>query len=157
LTNGPEAVAPLRPGSFFHRTPSHVVRDLDELFAVLERSTFRQGFHLREKELAYLRKQGLPKILRHAAELIAQRLGPARPVNDGRQTPTGNHPVFVVQHATATCCRGCLEKWHGIARGEPLSEDEQAYVARVIERWLRGQEKEYEELAQEDPGLFDGD
>ena len=113
------------------------MRDLDQLFAALERSSFRRGFHLRDKELAYLRKHGMPKILRHAAELIAQRLAPARPVNDGRQTPTGNHPVFVAQHATATCCRGCLEKWHGIPRGRELDAAERAHVVDAIGRWLR--------------------
>jgi Domain of unknown function (DUF4186) len=158
LTNGPEAVAPLRPGSFFRPGAGpracNVVRDLDELFAALERSSFRRGFHLRDKELGYLRKHGLRKILRHAAELIAQRLAPARLVNDGRQTPTGNHPVFVAQHATGTCCRGCLEKWHGIQQGEALSEDQQAYVVRVIERWLRGEQSAHGEQGQEDPRLF---
>ena len=46
------------------------------------------------------------------------------------------HPVFVTRHATATCCRGCLEKTHGTARGHALTVDERAYVLRVLERWL---------------------
>src|SRR6478672_853029 len=73
----------------------------------------------------------------HAAEIIAERLAPAEPRNDGRQTPYRNHPVFVAQHATATCCRGCLAKWHGIEKGRELAENEQRYVVSVIERWLR--------------------
>jgi len=79
----------------------------------------------------------LPVVLDHARGFIARRLAPALPTNDGKQTPYRGHPVFVAQHATATCCRGCLTKWHGIARGEPLSPDEQEYVVSVIERWLR--------------------
>ena len=59
-------------------------------------------------------------IERAAGELIERRLAPAAPVNDGKQTPYRGHPVFVAQHATATCCRGCLAKWHGIARGHEL-------------------------------------
>ena len=46
------------------------------------------------------------------------------------------HPVFVAQHATATCCRGCLEKWHGIPKGRALTENEQRYVAGVLMRWI---------------------
>ncbi len=49
------------------------------------------------------------------------------------------HPVFVAQHATATCCRGCLAKWHGIAEGAALSESEQEYLVDVIMEWIRRQ------------------
>ena len=42
------------------------------------------------------------------------------------------HPVFIGQHAAGTCCRGCLEKWHGIPKGRPLSEDEQNHVVDVL-------------------------
>jgi hypothetical protein len=109
------------------------------VFAALAQSEFRSRFRLRGRELEYLRQKGLPEVLRHAATLIEQRLAPAAPPNDGKQTPFRNHPVFVAQHATATCCRGCLEKWHGIRRGAALSPDEQRYVVSVLERWLRAQ------------------
>ncbi len=46
------------------------------------------------------------------------------------------HPVFIAQHATATCCRGCLEKWHQIPQGQALDADQQAYVVTVIHHWL---------------------
>jgi hypothetical protein len=46
------------------------------------------------------------------------------------------HPVFIAQHATATCCRSCLQKWHGIAVGRPLSEAELDHVIGAIMRWL---------------------
>ena len=72
----------------------------------------------------------------HAAEIIAERLAPAEPRNDGRQTPYRNHPVFVAQHATATCCRSCLETWHGIAKGHRLDRGERGYVVEVIGRWI---------------------
>jgi hypothetical protein len=77
--------------------------------------------------------------MEHATSFIETRLAPAHPKNDGRQTPMRGHPVFVAQHATATCCRSCLAKWHGIQSGRALSGDEQSYVLAVIERWLEGQ------------------
>ena len=46
------------------------------------------------------------------------------------------HPVFVAQHATATCCRGCLEKWHRIPKGRELTETEQEYIVNVIMEWI---------------------
>jgi hypothetical protein len=51
----------------------------------------------------------------------------------------GKHPIFVAQHATATCCRGCLEKWHSIPKGRPLSSEEKKHVMTVLNRWLRAQ------------------
>lgn len=72
-------------------------------------------------------------------EFIEGRLAPAEPRNDGRQTPWGNHPVFVAQHATATCCRGCLAKVHEIPKGHELTGDERAYVLGAIRRWLESQ------------------
>jgi hypothetical protein len=47
--------------------------------------------------------------------------------------------VFIAQHATATCCRKCLARWHRIPPGRPLTAEEAQYIARVIERWLAGQ------------------
>jgi len=115
------------------------MRDMDELFAALGRSGFRSRFRLAGKEAAYLRQKSLTKILEHARDFVTSRLADANPANDGRQTPMKNHPVFVAQHATATCCRGCLAKWHKIPKGKPLTQEQIDYVVEVIARWLDGQ------------------
>jgi predicted Fe-S protein YdhL (DUF1289 family) len=115
------------------------MRDLDDLFAALSTSDFRRRFRLRGPELAYLRGRGLPAVMEHAAGFIAARLAVAEPANDGRQTPMRNHPAFVAQHATATCCRGCLQKWHRIPKGRALTDDETRHVLAAMERWLRAQ------------------
>ena len=112
------------------------MNDIDEVFRRLAASSFRRKFVLRDRELAYLQTWGLPHVMKQARELIAKRLAPAEPLNDGRQTPWRNHPVFVAQHATATCCRGCLAKTHGIAKGHALTAEEMAHVLSVLERWL---------------------
>jgi hypothetical protein len=112
------------------------MRDLDELFLSLSRSTFRSRFRLGPKEQAYLAEKSLPVVLEHGRKFIAERLAPAEPKNDGRQTPMRGHPIFIAQHATATCCRGCLAKWHRIPRERPLSDEEVDYVLRVLGRWI---------------------
>ncbi|HCU83847.1 DUF4186 domain-containing protein [Methylophilus sp. UBA6697] len=112
------------------------MRDLESLFQALQRSTFRTSFTLNAKDWVYLQQKGLPVILDHAERFIADRLAPAVVANDGQQTPMRGHPVFVAQHATATCCRGCLSKWHRIPEGRALTLEEQAYVVVVIEHWL---------------------
>jgi hypothetical protein len=112
------------------------MRDVQEVLSRLRHSPFRSRIHLREKERGYLREKGMSEVLKHAAEFIEKRLAPASPVNDGKQTPWRNHPVFVAQHATATCCRGCLQKWHQIPKGRALTTEEQQYIVEVIGAWL---------------------
>ena len=81
-------------------------------------------------------QKGLHTIRRRGADLIGRRVAPAHPRRDGKQTPYRGHPVFVAQHATATCCRTCLQRWHAIPTGPELTGPEREYVLDVIERWL---------------------
>ena len=113
------------------------MRDLEQLFAALSKSSFRAGFKLNSKDMAYLQQKGISTVLDHAEDFIKNRLAPAVIENDGKQAPMRGHPVFVAQHATACCCRGCLQKWHQIAMGRELTQAEQAYVVLVLEKWLR--------------------
>jgi len=112
---------------------------ISDVLAALRRSAFRRRFKLRGKEAEYLEAKGFDVIMRHARDFIEKRLAPASPLNDGRQTPMRGHPVFVAQHATATCCRSCLAKWHGIPKGRCLTPGEEEYVLGVIEQWLAGE------------------
>lgn len=110
--------------------------EFDGLFQRLNASTFRRRFRLGSKERQYCLEKGPEIIDRHAADFVAQRLAAAEPRNDGKQTPMRGHPVFIAQHATATCCRSCLEKWHRIAAHQPLSAAQQRYIVSVIHAWL---------------------
>lgn len=112
------------------------MRSIDAVFEALSKSPFRTRFTLGAREQADLDRHGLAVIRDHAARFVSARLAPAEPANDGQQTPMRNHPVFIAQHATATCCRSCLAKWHGIPLHRPLSRAEQAYVCDVIQAWL---------------------
>lgn len=112
------------------------MRDIEQVLQALSKSAFRRRFHLGTQERAYLDMKGLPAILDHARDFIKTRLAPSEPPNDGRQTPMRGHPVFIAQHATATCCRTCLAKWHGIPAGRALDEQERKYLIAVLERWL---------------------
>ncbi len=103
----------------------------------LEKSKFRSSFHLKEKEKIYIKQKGLEEIRKHAYKIINERLKQAYIENDGKQTPTKNHPVFIAQHATATCCRGCLEKWHHIKKGKELTDHEIDYIVELIICWIK--------------------
>lgn len=108
----------------------------DEILYKLSKSKFRSSFHLRRYMLNYINEKGLDKIKEHAYDFIRKRLAPSVIPNDGKQTPMKGHPVFIAQHATATCCRGCLEKWHHIPKGRMLSEKEIDYIVDLIMLWI---------------------
>lgn len=102
-------------------------------------SKFRSKFKLKEKEKLYIAEKGLETIRSHAYNFIAKRIAPANIPNDGKQTPMKGHPVFIAQHATATCCRGCIEKWHHFRKGVPLTENQQEYLVNIIMEWIKRQ------------------
>ena len=122
-----------------HRAKNGEKQRLENVFRRLSRSRFRSGFRLNAKEMFYLRQKGLPEVLSHGRDFLLKRLAPALPPNDGKQTPWGGHPVFRAQHATATCCRSCLLKWHGIPKKRKLTEQEINYILLAIEMWLSAQ------------------
>ena len=113
--------------------------DLTDLFERLFKSDFRRRFHLSTKDKEYIAKKGLATIRKHAEDFVAKRLAPAVIPNDGKQTPMRGHPVFIAQHATGCCCRGCFSKWHHIPAGRPLTKDEQQYAVAVLMAWIKKQ------------------
>lgn len=109
---------------------------VQETLGRLAQSQFRAKFVLSDKDRAYARAKGKAVIDRHAHDMLRARVGDAQPCNDGRQTPWRGHPVFTAQHATATCCRGCIEKWHHIPKGRELSDEEVDRLASLVMAWI---------------------
>lgn len=112
-------------------------KDLQNIFLRLSKSQFRSRFHLQPKDLDYIDKKGIETIQQHAYDFINKRLAPAKIINDGKQTPMRGHPVFIAQHATATCCRGCLYKWYHIQKGKDLTSEQVDYIVAVIMEWIK--------------------
>jgi hypothetical protein len=102
----------------------------------LSHSSFRAKFALSVHDRQYARDKGRATIARHTHELLRARVGDAEPVKDGKQTPFRGHPVFTAQHATATCCRGCIEKWHHIPKGRELSEEQIDALSALVMAWI---------------------
>ena len=102
----------------------------------LKKSKFRSRFHLDAKDCTYISQRGFPLIHSHALDMVRKRLAPPHPEKDGKQTPFRGHPVFKAQHATATCCRGCLKKWYRIEKDVELSQKQIEDIAGVIMDWI---------------------
>ena len=110
---------------------------IETLFYRLGQSKFRSRFHLSKKEIDYIKKQGWYKIESHARDFIRTRLAPQTISNDGKQTPMKGHPVFIAQHATATCCRNCLMKWYHIPKNKELTKQEQEKIVLILMTWIK--------------------
>ena len=117
------------------------MQTIDQALDKLEHSKFRSSFHLTKKEQLYLEEKGIAVIRRHAEDFVRQKLAPADPVNDGKQTPMHGHPVFKAMHATACCCRGCLNKWYRVPLHKELSSSEQEKIVNFLIAWLERQQQ----------------
>lgn len=113
------------------------MKNIDDMLYSLSKSKFRNSFHLKEKDKEYIIQKGIDKIESHAYDFLRKRLAPAYIPNDGKQTPMRGHPVFVAEHATATCCRNCLFKWYRIPKGRDLTKEELDYIVRIIMAWIK--------------------
>ena len=129
------------PGTASANWIRYKLPEREELFNKLRKSDFRSRFHLKDNDIAYISEKGLEVIRSHAQDFVEKRLSAENPENDGKQTPMKGHPVFIAQHATACCCRGCLEKWHNIPAGKVLTKDEQAYITDVLMQWIEAEYK----------------
>lgn len=111
-------------------------KELTNFFYRLSKSKFRSSFYLKNKDKEYIKNKGMDIIKKHAYDFVEKRLAPSIILNDGKQTPMHGHPVFVAQHATATCCRSCLYKWYKIKPNVNLNKEQQDYVVDIIMHWI---------------------
>ena len=118
------------------------MQSIEEALDKLAHSRFRSSFHLTQKQKEYIAEKGMDVIESHACDFVEKRLAPARIENDGKQTPMKGHPVFIAQHATACCCRGCLYKWYRVERNVALTPVQQQKIVKLIMAWI---EKEMQE------------
>lgn len=109
---------------------------IKNIFDRLSKSKFRSSFHLKDKDILYIEDKGIDKIREHAYDFVTKRLADTSNVTDGKQKPMKGHPVFIAQHATGTCCRRCLEKWHHISKNKNMTDDDIKYVVDIIMSWI---------------------
>ena len=115
------------------------MHNYNDILNRLSKSKFRNSFHLKTKDFEYIQNKGIDTIRKHAYDFINSRLAPAVIPNDGKQTPMCGHPVFIAEHATATCCRSCLYKWHHIPKNKELNQDEIDYIVNIIMLWINNE------------------
>lgn len=117
-------------------------RSLDDVsftFAQLRREFIRHYFwHLEfdERALNHAYRKGRRRLFAAAQRRIETSVSRAGMAFDGRQTPRAGNTIFYGQHATASCCRRCIEYWHGIAPDRDLTYQETTYLTSLVVRYL---------------------
>ena len=112
--------------------------DVNYTFESLRYELIRHHFwhiSLSQYAIDYARRKGKIALAQAAQKRIQQAVGnPTHPLQ-GRQTPRESSPtanaIHYAQHATASCCRPCLEEWHGIPLDRPLTTDELTYLTEL--------------------------
>lgn len=112
---------------------------IEQTLEKLSHSKFRSSFKLTKKELAYIDEKGMDVVRFHATDFVRNKIALANPPNDGKQTPMHGHPAFKAMHATACCCRGCLQKWYKVRPDRELTDDEQERIVNLLMAWLEKQ------------------
>lgn len=109
---------------------------VEEALVRLSKSKFRSSFHLSKKDKEYVLEKSVDTVREHARDIVMSRLAPAVIHNDGRQTPTKGHPVFIAQHACALCCRGCMSKWYKVKKGVALTPIQIEKCVNLLMAWI---------------------
>ena len=127
------------------RVRARNMSDIAHTFAQLQHEHIRHVFFCApfdDTSLKQAIKIGLEGLRARARPLLKREIGPAHIFRDGIQTKKHSSALHYAQHATATCCRKCLEYWHGIERGRDLTEAELDYCEALVQAFLdeRGDE-----------------
>ena len=115
------------------------LRDAPYTFAALRYEMIRHHhWHtdIDERALRHATRKGRLQLLAAARHRLVKYLAPAAPPRDGYQTPFTGNTIFYAQHAVATCCRTCLQYWHGIPKGRKLTPDESEYSLQLTTLYL---------------------
>jgi ribosomal protein L34E len=117
------------------RLRSRNLTDAAHTFAALKHELIRHHFwHTPIDQIAinHARRKGRINLESAAMQRLKKSIGQAVNSYEGRQTPKSGNILYYAQHTTASCCRACLEQWHGIPQGRALTKDELDYLKELI-------------------------
>ena len=126
----------------WERLDHNDLTDVEHTVACLEREMIRHTYWHEVIDLRavnHAKRKGLLGVREAAIKRIRTSVGPPRSeiYRDGTQTPKIGNVIHYAQHATATCCRKCIEAWHGIEREVPLSEDQIGYMTELVMHYVK--------------------
>lgn len=119
------------------------VADIDYTFSALKYELFRHYMwhvEIEQQMVNYACSKGKQGLREASEKQIWRLVGPAQPFRDGIQTPRETSKsvniIHFAQHGTASCCRKCIEYWHGIPQGRELTIEELTYLSKLAMRYI---------------------
>jgi Domain of unknown function (DUF4186) len=119
------------------RVQKRDLSDVNYTINALKHELIRHHFwhvEIDQKAINHARRKGKSEMRVAAQNRIRKSVGSAQHPREGRQTPKENsgNAIFYAQHATACCCRKCMEYWHYIPLGRELTEQEIGYFTDLV-------------------------
>ena len=114
-------------------------KDAKFIFQSLKSELIRHVFwHLpiNQRDIDKALKIGSIEVENKIIDRMTKTIGIANPYRNG-YTPYSGNVIFYAQHATATCCRRCMEYWYDIPMGKPLTKDEISFSKDLIQLYLK--------------------
>lgn len=112
--------------------------DVQNTFESLRKEWIRHEYwhrQLDQRAINYAKRKGRIALYTALESRIRKSVG-ARTARDGRQTPWEGSPLYYAQHATACCCRRCMQYWHGLPAESVLTEGDVNYFVELCKKYL---------------------
>lgn len=124
----------------WERIHKNNLKDSKFIFDSLKKELIRHVvWHTKiEKDaLKFAKARGIKILEKDIRKILTQRIGKVTYM-DGRQTPkSGKEIINYAQHATATCCRKCLEIWHNIPPEGELSKKQLEFCSELVMLFIK--------------------
>jgi hypothetical protein len=124
------------------------IKDAKFIFDSLKKELFRHViWHMKINQTALKKasEKNDDELRIHVKSILQKRL--INPFQDGRQTPVnGNEITNYAQHATATCCRKCIEVWHDIPEDATISNEQMDFFTDLALLFIEEKVGEYKSL-----------
>jgi phosphopantetheinyl transferase (holo-ACP synthase) len=124
----------------WERIHKNDIKDSDFIFKELKHEIVRHVFwhtHIEDGALYGALTTGRNALKEKAKKVLNTRIKKYSSFIDGRQTPMGKDEIInYAQHATATCCRKCLEAWHNIPMENTLTDSQMDFCTSLVMKYV---------------------
>ena len=123
------------------RLDRHDLSDVEYTVSSLELELIRHVYWripFDQTAINHASKLGRKGLLAAAEPRLLKSVAPPKSkiFRDSTQTKFTGNVLYYAQHATATCCRRCIEAWHGIPREQRLTHEQIGYMTELLTHYV---------------------
>jgi len=113
--------------------------DIAYTFQILKTELVRHDFwHKKVDQRAnnHALRKGLRELRFDAIKRLNSSIAKPKNYREGYQTPWEGNVIYYAQHATACCCRKCIEYWYDIPMGIQLTDEQINYFVELLMMYI---------------------